>query len=127
MKELGIDDKGRKMVLTDDGKLKIVAGTVSATMSRNHLLQTIATHQAEVEKWTKYLNVLDEASTAESPATTADVASEALLVAEQLIDDYGRGVAVCKCGHFSGNHNYNCAECRCQSFIARQPKEGEGK
>jgi len=60
MQELGTDDQGRRMVRTDDGKLKIILPTgQSATMSRKHLVETIARHQADINKWQRYLNALD--------------------------------------------------------------------
>lgn len=63
MKELGVDEKGRTMVLTEDGKLQLVLPTgQSATLSRKHLIKTIAECQAELDKWKKYLEVLDNAA-----------------------------------------------------------------
>jgi hypothetical protein len=62
MKEIGIDDKGRKMVVTDEGELKLVLPTgQSATFSRKSLARIVAEHQAEVAKWQKYLDALDGA------------------------------------------------------------------
>ncbi len=51
------------MILTDDGKLQIVAPTGQrVTFTRKNLVETIAKHQAEVDKWTAYLNALDSAT-----------------------------------------------------------------
>jgi hypothetical protein len=66
MKELGLDDKGRKIVRNDDGTLSIVLPTgQSVTFSRKHIVRVITEAQAEVDKWTRYLALLDAAVDAE--------------------------------------------------------------
>lgn len=62
VKELGIDDKGRKVFLTDEGNVRVTAASgTSATLSRKNLVNSIERGRLEMEKWQFYLDLLDEA------------------------------------------------------------------
>jgi hypothetical protein len=62
MKELGADDKGRRMVAVNSNTLKLIIPTgQSITFTRRHIMGVIAQRQAEVDKWKKRLDALDVA------------------------------------------------------------------
>ncbi len=61
IKNLGKDDKGRKLTLTDEGNIRITASGASATLSRKNLVNSIERSRLEMAKWQFYLDLLDEA------------------------------------------------------------------
>lgn len=67
VKNLGKDDKGRKLTLTDEGNIRITTGGASATLTRKSLVNSIERSRLEMEKWQFYLDLLDNEQPA--PAT----------------------------------------------------------